>query len=119
MPSRRVKAEPGKPDRRGVRPAAPIFTGLIRLYRLTLSSVIGRTCRYLPTCSDYAEEAVGRHGAWAGGWMALARVSRCHPWGASGHDPVPEELPPAARWYLPWRYGCWSGRHLEEQRPAG
>lgn len=47
-------------------------------------------CRFLPTCSAYAVEAIERHGAWRGGWLALRRVTRCHPWGAHGVDPVPE-----------------------------
>ena len=93
-------------------PAAALMRGLIWIYRVTLSAFMGRTCRYLPTCSEYADEAIARHGAWAGGWIALARISRCHPWGADGFDPVPERLPGAASWYMPWRYGRWSGRHL-------
>ena len=107
-----MKAETRKSDRRGFRPAALMFLALVRLYRLTFSAIMGRTCRYLPTCSEYAEEAIARFGAWKGGWMALARISRCHPWGVSGYDPVPEELPPAASWYKPWRYGRWTGRHI-------
>jgi uncharacterized protein len=83
--------------------------GLIRLYRYTLSSVMGRECRHLPTCSEYGEEAIERHGLWAGGWMTLARVVRCHPWGTSGLDFVPEEKPRGAHWYVPWRYGLWRG----------
>ena len=81
--------------------------GLIRAYRYTLSSIMGRTCRHLPTCSEYGDEALARHGLWAGGWMTLARVLRCHPWGTSGLDFVPHRLSPHARWYLPWRYGRW------------
>ena len=81
--------------------------GLIRLYRYTLSAVIGRECRHLPTCSEYGDEALARHGLWAGGWMMLARILRCHPWGTSGLDFVPDELPANARWYLPWRYALW------------
>lgn len=104
--------ETGRPDRPGSRTAARTVLALIRFYRLTFSAIMGRTCRYLPTCSEYAEEAVARFGAWNGGWMALARVSRCHPLGASGFDPVPEELPRAASWYMPWRYGRWTGRHI-------
>ena len=80
---------------------------LIRFYQLTLSSLIGRQCRYLPTCSAYADEAIERHGLWAGSWMGLARVCRCHPWGGSGYDPPPDRLPPNASWAQPWRYGCW------------
>lgn len=93
-------------------PFAVIVRGLIRIYRLTVSSVMGRQCRYLPTCSEYADEAIGRFGLWRGGWMAAARIARCNPLGASGFDPVPDELPPDARWYRPWRYGRWSGRHM-------
>lgn len=114
MPDRvlAVHRQSERPGRGGLRPAALVLRGVIRLYRLTFSAVMGRTCRYLPTCSDYADEAIGRFGAWAGGWMALARVLRCHPLGASGYDPVPEDLPPAASWYKPWRYGRWTGRHI-------
>lgn len=63
--------------------------GLIQLYKWTLSPIIGRDCRYLPTCSSYAADAIRAHGAWAGGWMATARICRCHPWGGQGYDPVP------------------------------
>jgi putative membrane protein insertion efficiency factor len=63
---------------------------LIRVYQLTLSSVMGRTCRFLPTCSDYATEAVQKHGVICGGALAVRRISRCHPWGGEGFDPVPE-----------------------------
>jgi putative membrane protein insertion efficiency factor len=82
---------------------------LVKLYRYTLSPLIGFHCRYLPTCSDYADQALDRHGLWAGGWMTLARLMRCHPWGNSGLDYVPGVPPPDARWYLPWRYGRWRG----------
>jgi len=101
------------PIRRG--PHVLLARGLIRLYRYTFSAFMGRTCRYLPTCSDYTEEAIGRHGLWAGGWIGLARILRCGPWGASGIDPVPTELPPQARWYMPWRYGRWTGRHIVDR----
>jgi len=82
---------------------------LVKLYRYTLSPLIGFHCRYLPTCSEYADRALERHGLWAGGWMTLARLLRCHPWGNSGLDYVPDVPPPDARWYLPWRYGRWRG----------
>lgn len=81
--------------------------GLILVYRYSLSAFMGRQCRYLPTCSEYAEEAVMRHGALAGSVMATARICRCNPWGGHGYDPVPRCLPADARWYRPWRYGIW------------
>ena len=82
---------------------------LIWIYRHTLSLLVGYTCRHLPTCSVYADEAIGRFGLWGGGWMTLARLLRCHPWGTSGIDNVPLTRPPGARWYLPWRFGRWRG----------
>jgi hypothetical protein len=82
---------------------------LIRAYQLTLSPFIGLDCRHLPTCSAYGDEALERFGLWAGGWMTLARLMRCHPFGTRGLDFVPGRLPVGARWYLPWRYGRWRG----------
>jgi putative membrane protein insertion efficiency factor len=90
-----------------------IGIGLIKAYRLVLSPWLGRQCRYLPTCSEYAEEAIGRYGLWAGFWIGLARFQRCGPFGASGYDPIPEKLPENAAWYLPWRYGRWTGDHID------
>jgi uncharacterized protein len=81
--------------------------GLIQLYRHSLSGLIGRQCRYLPTCSTYMDEAMARHGLWAGGWLGLSRLCRCHPWGDSGYDPVPGRLPAVADALHPWRYGPW------------
>jgi uncharacterized protein len=83
--------------------------GLLAIYRFTLSPLIGPRCRHLPTCSDYADEAVGRFGLWAGGWMVMARILRCQPLGTSGLDFVPAALPETSCWYLPWRYGRWRG----------
>jgi putative membrane protein insertion efficiency factor len=82
---------------------------LVTLYRLTLSPVIGPRCRHLPTCSEYADEAIGRFGLWAGGWMTLARILRCHPFGTAGLDYVPTAAPDGAHWWMPWRYGRWRG----------
>ncbi len=62
---------------------------LIALYQATLSPVFRGSCRHVPSCSDYAREAVERHGAARGLWLALRRLSRCHPLGSSGYDPVP------------------------------
>ncbi|WP_132311489.1 membrane protein insertion efficiency factor YidD [Martelella mediterranea] len=78
--------------------------GFIRLYQLTFSSIIGQSCRHLPTCSEYGYEAIARHGLWSGGFLTLFRVSRCGPGGTAGFDPVPETLNPRWRWYMPWRY---------------
>ena len=63
---------------------APIY-----VYRFTLSPLIGRDCRFLPTCSQYTIEAIRTHGVWSGGLMGIRRIGRCHPWGGGGHDPVP------------------------------
>lgn len=88
--------------------------GLIHLYRVSLSSVAGRNCRYLPTCSAFTDEAIARHGLWAGGWMGFAHVCRCHPWGDLGFDPVPPNLPERADALHPWRYGSWRKRPVCE-----
>ncbi|MXX87886.1 MAG: membrane protein insertion efficiency factor YidD [Boseongicola sp. SB0677_bin_26] len=71
-------------------PLAWILALLVRAYRLTLSPWIGHHCRFQPTCSAYALEALERHGGVMGGWMALRRILRCHPWGGSGVDDVPD-----------------------------
>ena len=63
---------------------------LIRTYQLVLSPLFPPSCRYLPSCSEYAVEAIGRHGAVVGVGLAARRLARCHPWGGSGYDPVPE-----------------------------
>lgn len=83
--------------------------GLILGYRYTLSPLVGFNCRHMPTCSAYGEEAIMRFGLWAGGWMTLARLLRCQPWGTSGLDFVPMDKPDVARWFLPWRYARWRG----------
>jgi putative membrane protein insertion efficiency factor len=82
---------------------------LVRAYRYSFSPLIGFHCRHLPTCSEYADEALHCHGLWAGGWMTLARLCRCHPYGTSGLDFVPRATPARARWFMPWRYGKWRG----------
>jgi len=63
---------------------------LITAYRWTLSPMLGNHCRFYPSCSQYAIEAIHRHGAVRGGWLMIRRLSRCHPWHAGGYDPVPE-----------------------------
>jgi uncharacterized protein len=64
---------------------------LIRVYQWTLSPMLGARCRFYPSCSCYAHEAIERHGALAGAWLAAKRLSRCHPLSAGGYDPVPEQ----------------------------
>jgi len=61
----------------------------IKLYQILLSPLIGPSCRFTPTCSNYAIEAINKHGPFKGFWLAIRRISKCHPWGDSGHDPVP------------------------------
>ncbi|GHE02091.1 membrane protein insertion efficiency factor [Defluviimonas sp. 20V17] len=70
-------------------PLARLFAVPVHVYRLVISPLLGSNCRYQPTCSAYALEALQRHGALKGGWLALRRIARCHPWGGSGYDPVP------------------------------
>ena len=66
-----------------------VLIALIKGYRLLLSPWWGQQCRFTPTCSEFAEEAIERHGALQGTWLAMRRISRCHPWHAGGYDPVP------------------------------
>jgi hypothetical protein len=69
--------------------ARPLL-GLVWIYRRAVSPFLGVNCRFVPSCSDYAAQALKEYGAFAGGWLALKRVCRCHPWGGSGYDPLPE-----------------------------
>ena len=62
---------------------------LIRIYQITLSPFIGRSCRYYPTCSNYGIEAIQKYGAIKGSWLTIKRILSCNPWGGSGYDPVP------------------------------
>jgi len=64
-----------------------------RAYKLVLSPYVGRQCRYLPSCSDYAAEVLISHGPWRGALLAANRVCRCNPWGGSGYDPPPPAKP--------------------------
>tara|TARA_B100001057_G_scaffold153862_1_gene154032 strand:+ start:109 stop:330 length:222 start_codon:yes stop_codon:yes gene_type:complete len=70
-------------------PLAYLFSLPVRAYR-TISPVVGRNCRYEPTCSAYAMEALRKHGGIKGGWLTLRRLGRCHPWGGMGVDDVPD-----------------------------
>lgn len=74
-------------------PLGVVLRALVSAYRVVLSPLLGPRCRHLPTCSEYAQEALERFGGPRGGWLALRRVLRCHPWGSSGYDPVPERFP--------------------------
>lgn len=67
-----------------------VLVGVIRGYQLFLSPVLGSNCRYYPSCSHYAKEAIEKHGALKGSWLGLKRISRCHPWHEGGVDLVPE-----------------------------
>jgi len=66
------------------------FLVLIKIYQYLISPILPNACRYTPTCSQYGVEAIKRHGPFKGGWLTLKRISRCHPWGGNGHDPVPD-----------------------------
>ncbi|HEX8961982.1 MAG TPA: membrane protein insertion efficiency factor YidD [Rhodocyclaceae bacterium] len=68
--------------------AAP-FIALVKLYRYAISPLLGNNCRFEPSCSEYAVEALQRHGAGKGLWLAIRRLGRCHPWHPGGYDPVP------------------------------
>jgi len=65
------------------------FILLIRIYQILLSPLLGASCRFTPTCSQYGLEAIQKYGPFKGGWLIVKRIGRCHPWGAHGHDPVP------------------------------
>ena len=70
-----------------------LFMGLIRLYQLTVSPLLGPVCRFYPSCSHYGYEAFRRHGTLRGGWLTARRLLRCHPWNDGGLDPVPDRRP--------------------------
>ncbi len=83
------------------RACGAVAIGAIRLYQRTLSRVLPRRCRYYPTCSQYAVEAIGRYGLWRGGCLAARRLMRCHPGCPGGYDPVPEAVG-QAKGDTPW-----------------
>lgn len=78
-----------------------LLLALLRAYRYLLSPWIGGSCRYWPTCSEYSREAIETHGAARGSYLTIARLARCHPYGAGGVDPVPAQF----------RWRCWCGDH--------
>ena len=67
----------------------PLLLALIRIYKYVISPLLGRRCRFFPSCSEYAAEALEKHGALKGARLGLKRISRCHPWNPGGFDPVP------------------------------
>jgi putative membrane protein insertion efficiency factor len=69
---------------------ARLLRWLIRFYQIAISPLLGPRCRYIPTCSQYALEAIRWHGAYRGSYLAAKRICRCHPWGGHGYDPVPK-----------------------------
>ena len=78
-------------------PQSRFAHALIRAYQRLLSPFLGTSCRFVPTCSAYADEAIARFGVRRGGWLAVRRIARCHPLCAGGHDPVPEQFSWSAR----------------------
>ena len=81
---------PGEWQPAAVGPFAAVLLLLLAFYRRLISPLLGPRCRYVPTCSTYAVEAVQRHGALRGSWLTLKRLLRCHPFAEGGYDPVPE-----------------------------
>lgn len=77
-------------------PLAYVLLGFVRAYQLVLSPLLAPRCRFQPTCSSYALEAISLHGGLKGGWLALKRILKCHPWGGFGYDPVPQGTNKAA-----------------------
>lgn len=73
-----------------ISPLRMLMIALLQIYRFGISPILPASCRFSPTCSAYALEAVRRYGVITGGWLGLRRLARCHPWGDCGHDPVPE-----------------------------
>ena len=71
------------------KPLSWLILALIAFYRACISPLTPPACRYTPTCSQYAQEAIKKYGPFKGGWLALKRILRCHPFGGSGYDPVP------------------------------
>ena len=87
-----------------------VLIGLLRAYRLLISPLYGQVCRFHPSCSAYALDAVTMHGALRGSWLAVRRIGRCHPWAAGGYDPVPTRFT--------WRATGSAGLTKEMQEPS-
>lgn len=111
-----IKADaPGGPRTLSQRIAVAVLRAPITAYRWFVSPFLPATCRHVPSCSTYAEEAISRHGAWRGGWLTVSRLARCHSWGSQGLDPVPEDWPADHGLLSSWRYGRWTGRHITQR----
>lgn len=67
-----------------------VFIAIIKFYQSAISPHLGQRCRYVPTCSAYTAQAIEEWGVWKGTWLGLKRISRCHPWGSHGYDPIPK-----------------------------
>ena len=74
------------------KPISYILVFLIKLYQLLISPILGQNCRYLPTCSEYSAQSIREHGVIKGIALSLKRISKCHPWGSHGYDPVPKKV---------------------------
>jgi len=92
-----------------------VLLALIRGYQLLISPMFPPSCRYFPSCSDYARQAVTRHGPLKGGWLALRRILSCHPWGGLGYDPVPERAGKITSKEKSGLGHCPDCRHLDHQ----
>ena len=97
-------------------PFLTLMLAALKFYKWFISPVLhvlGVRCRHYPPCSTYSQTAVTRHGPWLGGWMTLARLLRCQPWGTHGVDNVPKNIttPPI---YAPWRAALWTKTHSDD-----
>ena len=96
-----------------------IAIGVLRvpllIYRYMISPFLPAACRHIPTCSQYASDAIELNGAWKGGWLAVSRVLRCNPWGSQGYDLAPDLRGERYVFYASWRYGRWTGAHITQK----
>ncbi|NVJ98800.1 MAG: membrane protein insertion efficiency factor YidD [Alphaproteobacteria bacterium] len=106
---------------RSMSPLALILHGLVRFYQIAISPFLAPRCRFQPTCSSYALEAVRLHGGLKGGWLAIKRIAKCHPWGGFGYDPVPQSGhpsdEPAVSAPRDRDYGCKTNEKAGTDRP--
>jgi uncharacterized protein len=85
---------------------ARFLLALIRLYQMTFSAILGKECRFHPSCSHYTAQSIEKHGAWRGGRLGVMRIVRCHPWNPGGYDPVPETLPAGGKFFSKNQCNC-------------